>query len=199
MGMIVFIIILLNLGTGTGIEIWKRFFYRFKYKKGLYVNGIIALKSGVWKEFFIKKEDTGEIRIYKKPYVPNPKLLFMYKGIPSYFYREGNPDPLNYWENKLTMDFSCGEMDNVMYAAGTFDFKAWLQRNLMIFLIGIGITVLCAGAAAALGFMAYDMLKKGTYNHAAFDAGCQALYNHFVNATQAVMINNTVIPKPIPI
>lgn len=199
MGMLMFILILINLGTGTGIEIWKRFVYKFKYKKGTYVNGIVAMKSGVWKEFFIKKEETGEIRINKKPYVPNPKLLFVYKGIPSYFYREGCPDPLNYWETKLTIGFSCAEVDKVMYSAATFDFKQWLQKNLMIFLIGVVATVLFAIIAAIFAFMVYTMLKKGQYNVEPMANVCKEIFNLAVNQTQAVVTSTGNIPVPVPV
>lgn len=196
--MLILVVLLLNIGTGTGIEIWKRFVYKFKYRRGIYVNGIIAMKSGVWKEFFIKKEETGEIRINKKPYVPNPKLLFIYKGIPSYFYREGNPDPLNYWETKLTLDFSCAEVDNVMYSASTFDFKAWLQRNLMIFLIGVVATVIFALVASVVGFMIYNMLKKGQYNIEPMTNVCKEIFNIYTNTTtNLTSTGNIPIPKPI--
>lgn len=198
--MLMFILIIINIGTGTGIEIWKRFVYKFKYRKGTYVNGIIAMKSGVWKEFFIQKEETGEIRIHKKPYVPNPKLLFVYKGIPSYFYREGCPDPLNYWETKLTIGFSCAEVDKVMYSAATFDFKAWLKKNLLIFLFGVVITVIFALIAGMFAFMTYNMLKKGQYDVTPIANVCQAMYNNMVNATQAVVTSTgNTIPVPVPV
>lgn len=200
MGMLLFVMILINVGTMTGIEIWKRFIYKFKYRRGIYVNGLIAMKSGVYKRFFIKKEDTGEIRINAKPYVPNPKLLFILDGVPSYLYREGNPDPMNIWETKLSNKFSCAEMDNVMYSAGVFDFKTWLQKNLMIFLIGVGATVLFALTATITGFMVYNMLKKGQYDPTPVINGCKEIFGIISNQTiSAIQTTNNGIPIPTPI
>lgn len=199
MGMLLFVMILINVGTLTGIEIWKRFIYKFKYRRGIYVNGLIAMKSGVYKRFFIKKEDTGEIRINSKPYVPNPKLLFILDGVPSYLYREGNPDPMNIWETKLSNKFSCAEMDNVMYSAGTFDFKTWLQKNLMIFLIGVGATVIFALAACITGYMVYTMLKKGQYNPQPMIDGCKQIFGIIGNQTaMAIQSTTNGIPVPTP-
>lgn len=160
-------IILLLLGTGIGIELVKRFLNKFKYKSGNFINSLHITKSGVVKERFVKKDnETGTFRMGEKPYVLNPKLMFNYKGIPTYFHREGNPDPLDVWDEDLTGELSNSEMDIAMNSKGAFDVKEWLEKNKsMIFMGGLFIVGVSIGAAF-FGYQTYEMLRDGTFKQA---------------------------------
>lgn len=160
-------IILVIFGTGIGIELVRRFLNKFKYKSGNYVNVLHYLKSGVIKERFIKKDsETGTFRIVDKPYVCNPKLLFNYKGIPTYSHREGNPDPLDVWEEDLTGELSNAEMDIAMNSKGAFDVKEWLERNKNFILIGGFVVIAVCAAAAFFGYQTFEMLRDGSFKQA---------------------------------
>lgn len=161
------IIILILIGTGIGIELVKRFLNKFKYKSGRYVNSLHVMKSGVIKERFTKKDsETGVFRMDEKPYVTNPKLMFNYKGIPTYFHRDGNPDPLDVWEEDLTGELSNSEMDIAMNSKGAFDVKEWLEKNKTIILFGGLIVIGVCVASAFFGYQVYEMLRDGTFKQA---------------------------------
>lgn len=157
-------IVLLLFGTGIGIELIKRFLNKFRYKSGNFVNSLHVMKSGVIKERFVKKDnETGVLRMVEKPYVTNPKLMYNYKGIPTYLHRDGNPDPLNIWDDKIAGELSNSEMDIAMNSKGAFDVKEWLQKNKsMILIVGIAV-VGVSFAAAFFGYQTYEMLRDGTF------------------------------------
>ena len=135
-------IIFVSVFTGTGTEIFKRYFNKFKYKSGKYVNALIILKSGVVKEVFTTKDElTGSIRLMGKPYVATAKLRFNYKGIPTYLFREDNPDPINIWQNGYTGTISCSEVDTVMASADSFNAVAWLKQYVNYAAIGLAIVI----------------------------------------------------------
>jgi len=159
----IFIIVLL-LGTFIGIELIKRFINKFRYKTGNYVNTLHVMKSGVIKERFIKKDkETGTFRMVDKPYVTNARLMFIYKGIPTYVHREGNPDPVNIWEENYGGDLSNSEMDIAMNSKGAFDVKQWLEKNKMVIFIGLLVVVGVTIAAAFFGYQSWEMLRDGTF------------------------------------
>ena len=144
-------ILFISLFTGTGTEIYKRYFNKFKYKSGKYVNALIILKSGVVKEVFTAKDElTGSIRLMGKPYVTTAKLMFNYKGIPTYLFREDNPDPVNIWQDGYTGIISCSEVDTVMASADSFNAIAWLKQYVNYAAIGLAIIIAIGGFSANL-------------------------------------------------
>jgi len=156
------IVLLSVFGTDIGIEISKRFLNKFRYKSGRYVNTILVMKSGVMREFFKKKDnETNHFKIYDTKYVTNPTLMFVYRGIPSYVHREGNPDPMNIWEDKYAGDLSNAEMDIVMNAKGMFDLKEWLEANKMFFIIALFAMVAAGCVAAFFGWQNFEILRDG--------------------------------------
>lgn len=157
-------IILVMIGTGIGIELTKRFLNKFRYKSGNYVNSLHVMKSGVIKERFVKKDaETGTFRMVDKPYVTNPKLMFNYKSIPTYFHRDGHPDPLDIWQEDLTGDLSNSEMDIAMNSKGAFDVKEWLDKNKqLIFFGGLAVIGICI-ISAFFGYQTFEMLRDGTF------------------------------------
>lgn len=160
-------LLLVSLGTGTGIELVKRYKNKFKYKTGAYVNTIFHYKTGVQRELFIKLDkDTGGFKVENSVYTTNPRLLFAYKGIPTYHHRQGTPDPLNIWETDIASEMSTAEIDTVMLAGATFDFKQWLEKNKQILMILSLVMVGAAIGAAYFGYMNYEMLRDGTYKSA---------------------------------
>lgn len=166
MSVLVNIIILLGVfGTGIGIELGKRFLNKFRYRSGRYVNTILIMKSGVTREFFKKKDnETNDFKIHDTRYITNPMLSFVYRGIPTYFHREGNPDPMNIWEDKYTGKLSNAEMDTVMNSKGMFDLKEWLEKNKTILIFTAFVIVGAAAASAGLAYMSFEMLRDGTLN-----------------------------------
>jgi len=158
------IILLIVFATGIGQRILKRFINRIKYNRGAYTNTLQITKNGTLKEHFCKVDnETGAFKIRDNTYVRNPKLLLNYDKIPTYIHREGNPDPLDIWDNNLTSEFSNAEIDIVMNSKGAFDVKAWLDKNKMIILLALGIMIAIVGGAAFFGYSAYEMLRDGTY------------------------------------
>ena len=159
------LIVLIVFGTGIGIELTKRFFNKFKYKSGNYVNSLHLMKSGVGKERFCKRDkETGGFRMEDQPYVTNPTLMFIFKGIPTYLHRDGNPDPLNIWQDELAGDLSNAEMDTAMNSKGAFDVKLWLEKNKTIVFIALFIVIGCTIASIFFGYQIWEMLREGTYN-----------------------------------
>ncbi len=145
------LILFLSLFTGTGTEIYKRYINKFKYKSGKYVNALIILKSGVIKEVFTAKDEvTGSIRLMGKPYVTTAKLMFNYKGLPSYLFREDNPDPINIWLKGYTGIISCSEVDTVMASADSFNAIQWLKQHVKYAAIGLAIIIAIVGFSANL-------------------------------------------------
>ncbi len=166
------LIIFVLIGTGVGIDVIKRFLNKFKYKSGNYMNSLQLMKSGVVRERFIKQDkDTKQYKINGESYIAVPQLIVNYKGIPSYFHREGNPDPLDLWDKDLTGDLANNEMDNVMNARGIFDFKEWLNKNMNLVLIALVGMIIITGIAGYFGFSVFNMLNDGTYK--AVEVSCK--------------------------
>ena len=158
------IVLLVAFGTGIGIDLIKRFSNKLKYKSGNFVNTVLIMKSGIAREFFKKKDnETNHFKINDTKYITNPRLLFVYRGIPTYFHREGNPDPLNIWQDGLAGELSNAEMDNVMNSKGMFDLKEWLDKNKTFMLMALIGMVAAAGIAAFFGYMSYEMLRDGSF------------------------------------
>jgi hypothetical protein len=162
--MVNLLIIMILTGTGIGLQTTKRFLNKWKFKTGKYVNTIFLSKTGTGKEFFKKRdEETGTFKIHNLPYVLNPLLLLNFDGIPSYIHREGNPDPLNIWDNKLANELSNSEMDIAMNSKGNFDFKQWFEKNRIYILIAIGVLILISAVAIYFSYSNFQMLTDGTY------------------------------------
>lgn len=158
------LIVFASILTGSGTEILKRYSNKLKYKTGKYVNTVFMMKTGIIKEVFAKKDElTGSIRIHGKPYVTNAKLLFNYKGIPSYLHRQDNPDPINVWQEGYARELSASEMDTVMASMNSFNVLEWLKKNMSYALIAVVVIGFLAGAGALMAQKNNDMLTKGTY------------------------------------
>lgn len=159
------IVIFLFFWRGVGGEILRRIKNRKLYQKGTYVNTLHFLKTGVVKERFCKIDSlTKSFKMADQPYTTNAKLLLNYKGIPTYIHRQDSPDPVNIWEEPLSVDFSCGELDKVMHSASNFDLKAWIESNKILAIVIFGLLII---GIAFVGFKTNaigTMLQKGTYN-----------------------------------
>ncbi len=157
-------IVLVLFGTGIGTSLVMRFFNKFRYKSGKYINTLHIMKSGVIRERFVKKNlETGTFRMLEKPYISSPKLTLNYNGIPTSLHREGNPDPLDIWEEDLTGSLSNSEMDIAMNSMFSFDVKEWLEKNKMIMFIGGFAVIAVCVASAFFGWQAYEMLRDGSF------------------------------------
>jgi hypothetical protein len=158
-----FVVIGFTFATGIGQGLLRRFRNKMLYRRGNHVNVLFVSKSGTVNEKFIKKDKDGEYKLNDNAYICNPSLLFQYQGIPTYLVREGTPDPLNPWLSEFAGEMSCGEMDTVMQAKGSFDVKMWLEQNKMLFFISLLIMIGACVAAVYFGFNAYQMLRDGSY------------------------------------
>lgn len=162
--MICILVVGVSFGTGTGTEIVKRFSRKFKVRSGKYVNTLFMTKNGVVLEIFKKvNTETRTFKIAGGTYIRNPALLFMYKGIPTYIHREGTPDPINVFMDKIAGEMSVSEMDDVMNSQGAFDLRQWLNNNKVIFIV-VGVLIVGAACIAAYGSITtMQMLRDGTY------------------------------------
>lgn len=161
------VILAILFGTGIGQELLSRFKRRLLFRTGRFVNTLFISKNGPIKEHFVSVDkETGSFRILDKPYTRNPSLLHHYKNIPTYIHREGNPDPVNIFEEKLAGDISNSEIDHVMLSKNAFDFKLWLQKNGVLVLIVLGVLILVGVASTYFGWSAYQMLRDGTFQSA---------------------------------
>lgn len=152
------------LATGIGQKVLQRFKNRILFHTGRYVNTIYTTKNGTAKEHFKAVDpDTKTFMIAGQKFVRNPRLLINFERIPTYFHREGNPDPLNIFEDKYARELSNVEMDIAMTSSQNFDLKQWIIQNKAIVIMGALIIIGAAAAAAASGFMSYQMLRDGTY------------------------------------
>ncbi|HUC78994.1 MAG TPA: hypothetical protein VMQ58_02010 [Candidatus Saccharimonadales bacterium] len=183
------IIIFLFFWRGVGSEILRRLKNKRLYSTGKYVNTLHFLKTGVVKERFVKIDSlTKSFKMADQPYTTNAKLLLNHKGIPTYIHRQDSPDPVNIWDEPLSVDFSCGELDKVMHSASNFDLKAWIEKNkiLAICIFGLMIIGLCF-----IGFKVNGIattLQKGTYNIQPFIETVKILCTNQSNVIQQVPI-----------
>lgn len=162
--MINIVIIGTILVTGIGQKVFKRFRNRLLFHTGRYVNVLYLNKNGLAKEMFKKVDpDTKTFNILNQKFIRNPRLLFSFEKIPTYLIREGNPDPLNIWDDKLASDFSNAELDLAMTSAQNFDLKQWINKHKMIIAIALLIIIGVSAASAFAGFMSFQMLRDGTY------------------------------------
>lgn len=159
------IILFVLFGSGMGQDIVGRLKRRILFGTGRFVNTLYISKNGPIKEEFKKVDkETGSFKILDNTYTRNPSLLHHFKKIPTYFHREGSPDPVNIFDDKLAGDISNREIDIVMSSKGAFDFKLWLQKNTLYIFIGIVVIVGAAVVSAYLGFNSMQMLRDGTYH-----------------------------------
>lgn len=150
--------------TGIGQKVVKRFKNRILFHTGRYVNTIHCTKNGTAKEVFKAVDpDTKTFTILGQKFIRNPKLLFSFEKIPTYIHREGNPDPLNIWDDKIASQLSNAEMDIAMTSAQNFDLKQWINQHKQIIFIGAIIIIGVGAASAYLGFNVMQMLRDGTY------------------------------------
>lgn len=157
-------ILFLLIGTGIGIEACKRFINKIRYKSGNYANVLHIMKTGVIKERFVKIDpETGKISMRGHSYALNPLLAKDYKGIKTYFHREGVAQPVNVWEDRKLDEISCAEVDEVMYAAGTLDVLAWLKKILLVLVIGLGLIFMIVGFNAYQDQKELKKLDTGNY------------------------------------
>lgn len=156
-------IFIISWHTTTGKEAFKRWKNKKLYKTGNYVNSLFVMKTGLIKEVFAKKDEKGMFVHKGNKYITNPSLLFNYKGIPTYNYREGTPDPLNVFEEGFAGTMSCNELDTVMSSQSTFDFKLWWEKNKAIIVIVCLVLIVLGVVNIAPSFMTMQMLRDGTY------------------------------------
>jgi len=170
-------ILFLSLFTGIGTQLVKRFYNKFRYKSGKFVNDIFIMKSGVIKEVFVKKDElTGSFRMAGKPYVTNAKLMFSYKGIPTYMHREDNPDPVNVWQEGYARELSCSEMDTVMASMDSFNAIEWLKEHKNYLAIGLAIIIMIAGFSAnMLNTQHKAIMETGDYKEPKGGVTCKMI------------------------
>ena len=150
--------------TGIGQKVIKRFKNRILFHTGRYVNTIHLTKNGTAKEVFKKVDsDTKTFLVMGQKFIRNPKLLFNFEKIPTYLHREGNPDPINIWDDKIASQLSNAEMDIAMTSAQNFDLKQWINQHKQIIFIAAIIIVGLGALSAYMGFSTFQMMRDGTY------------------------------------
>jgi len=153
--------------TGIGQKVFNRFMNRLRFKSGKFANTIFITKNGTSKELFKKVDaDTGTFRVGNMKYIRNPLMLINFEKIPTYFHREGNPDPLNIWQSDLAGQMSNAEMDIAMSSAYNFDLKQFIEQHKMIVLLIFALLIAGVVAGVYLGVMNFQMLRDGTYTMA---------------------------------
>lgn len=161
------LILIVVFALPIGQQLVKRFRQQLMYRSGNFVNTIMITKNGTAHEKFLKiDKETGTFKYNNHTYARNPSLLFNFKRIPTYFHREGTPDPINPFESQFAFEMSTAELDIAMNSKGTFDVKMWLEKNAMIIMIVAGVVLLCSLAAMYFGYTTFEMLRDGTYNSA---------------------------------
>ncbi len=150
--------------SGIAQEMFSRLKKRITFHKGKHVNVIYINKNGQITEEFkkINIEDSS-FQIDKERYILNARLLSNYKRLPTYIYRQGTPDPLNIWDDKLANEISTREIDAVMNSRDAFDVKEWLEQNQKIVLLVLIVVVIAAIIAAYMGLNTMQLLRDGTY------------------------------------
>lgn len=154
-------IIVLQVFTGVGRDAIKRFFWKKKHSRGGYAYSILATRDGIIKEVFEKVEE-GKFKWNKQDYIREPRMMRTFKGIPANFHREGNPAPIDPWnDNVADYLLSCAEMDTVMNAQNEFNFLEWVKENKALFVIGALVVVGVIIASAYFGYSSYQLLRDG--------------------------------------
>lgn len=148
----------LSFGTGVGIKSFRHFFRRFRYRSGNFVYDLFITKNGKIRDVFTKIDKTsGAFYINDKPYVRNPKLLFMRDNIPTYIHREEHPEPLNAWGDIESRDASSSEIDIVMSAADSFNLRRWIEQHWLTVLLLAGVIIILALAGTYYTYQNYTM------------------------------------------
>lgn len=157
------LVIILQVVTGVGKDALQRFMWKRKHRRGGYAYSLMATKDGNIAEVFEKVTDNKfKYSNSKEPYVREPRMLRLFRGIPANFHIEGTPSPVDPWSNeKADWALSCAEMDNVMNAQIEFDFKQWLEDNKVIIIIGGLLLIGLIGVNVYFGYMNYEALKEG--------------------------------------
>jgi hypothetical protein len=169
-------VVLFILFTKIGQDAWSRWRNKQRHKKGGFVNSLIVTKDGVLKEVFAKVSD-GKFKYKDFSYIRVPRLSLNFRGIPSYLHKEGKPDPVDVWELDDGL-LSAQEMDEVMNAQSSFDFKLWLEKATPFLLFGALILVGAFAAMAFFNYMSYQMLRDGTFK--AVEIAAQPITNALV-------------------
>ena len=148
------------LFTRIGKAMFLRWKQRFLYKKGHYVNTIFINKNGVGRELFEKvDEDTGVFKVDSDKYVRVPQLKFEYNGIPTFIHYEKQPEPVNFLH--LSEGISSPELDIIMTAGATFDFKEWFEKNKKFIMLGGLIVIGLLAAGLYFTYMNYQFVQDG--------------------------------------
>ena len=155
--LLVFLLIFL-FGTGVGTEGLRRWKNKKLFMSGGYTSALIFTKDGLLKEVFGKNID-GKFRFDDSPYVRTPSLSFPFKGLPTYLYREGKPNPLDVNGIDPEMKLSCKELDMVMNQSNNFDFKEWFDQNKLYILIGFGLVVLLLALNLFFAYNGYEWFR----------------------------------------
>lgn len=154
---VVFMLIFL-FGTGVGQEGLRRWKNKKLFHSGGYTSALMFTKDGLLEEVFARNID-GKFRFKDDPYTRVPKLAFPFKGLPTYLYIEGKPDPVDVFGLDPDMTISCKELDQVMNQSNNFDFKEWFEANKMYILIGFGILVLAIGVSIYFSYTAFEWIR----------------------------------------
>ncbi len=147
--------------TKIGQDAWGRWRRKQMHKKGGYVNTLLVTKDGVLKEVFTKVTE-GKFKHKDFSYTRVPRLSLNFKGIPSYIHKEGVPVPVDVWDLDDGL-LSSQELDQVMNAQSSFDFKLWLEKATPFLLFGALILIGAFAAMAFFNYMSYEMLRDGTF------------------------------------
>lgn len=155
-----FFSILIMLGTGSGKEALIRWWNRFRYKRGGYVNGLKFYKDGNIKEVFVKKKEDNSVYIGNEMHSVNPVLLRSYKHMPTQVYLEGNIAPVDMFKEHLDLQSISDEEVNkiILSQSNGLNMFKWIANNLMFFWILIGIIVILLGAILYYVYTVHDLI-----------------------------------------
>lgn len=146
------------LFTGIGKEVYKRYKTKFLHRTGKYINTLMLDKSNNLQEVFAPIVD-GTFVFNDLPHVRDPLTTVNYKGIPTNFHIEGDPLPKNPWNYIDRSNIGSEELDTVMNAENTFNFKRWLETNKQMIFIIIVLVVGLLGASVYFGYVNNELLS----------------------------------------
>lgn len=142
------------LVTGVGWDALKRFFNKIRYKTGRYTNTLFYDKSGNIKEVFSKNTAEGGFKINDKTYTRSPRLLRMFRGIPTYVHLEDEPEPKDMFkEYQDTESISTSEVDQVMSAKDESELLRMIKQYAPFVMIGAVVVVI---GVLGVGYLVYQ-------------------------------------------
>jgi hypothetical protein len=145
--------------TGIGKDVYQRYRNKLLYRTGKYAYSLMADKSNNLIEVFEPIQE-GTFTFRELPYTRDPLATIMYRGIPVNIHLEGQPVPKNLWDSSDRTNIGSEELDTVMNAENTFNFKRWLESNKSTIFIIVLVVIGLLAANVYFGYQNNDMLSQ---------------------------------------